>query len=248
MPKTKNTPKILKTKKWGKFTKLLGNREINTANLKTVTASIERNNLLEVNPIIVNENLEVIDGQHRLEAAIQLGLDIYYVISKGATIDDVTWLNTAKKNWQILNRLDSYVDRGYKDYIYLRDFKDKHNFTINMSLALLTGYDSKKVQVDKFCKGKLRITRKKTANEIADFINSVADGFPHYKSKNFVMSIVGIWKQNNADLERLAKCVVNGMDGTGIPRCTTITKTTQEIQNAYNKNMRQVNRRMFVKL
>ncbi|XCY65795.1 ParB N-terminal domain-containing protein [Streptococcus iniae] len=35
-----------------------------------------------VSPIIVNENLTVIDGQHRLTACQQLGLPVEYIIKK----------------------------------------------------------------------------------------------------------------------------------------------------------------------
>ena len=59
------------------FKILDGNRNINLGNVDRLVKSIEENGFLQM-PIIVNENYEVIDGQHRLMAAKKINSIIYY--------------------------------------------------------------------------------------------------------------------------------------------------------------------------
>lgn len=66
------------TKDYNIFKKHPNNREIFHANLEKIKRSIQIKNLLEYRPIIVDKKMQVIDGQHRLEAARQLGVPIYY--------------------------------------------------------------------------------------------------------------------------------------------------------------------------
>ena len=66
--------KILSTYEYDKFKKIKGNRKINFKNLGKIINSMSKKQL--VIPILVNEKFEVIDGQHRLQACIELGLPV----------------------------------------------------------------------------------------------------------------------------------------------------------------------------
>lgn len=66
-----------KTKNYSLFKKYAKNRDIDGRHVEKLIASIKTANLLDCEPILVNEKMEVIDGQHRLEAAKSLNLDIY---------------------------------------------------------------------------------------------------------------------------------------------------------------------------
>ena len=74
---------VYETTDYEQFGKLKGNRNINEAQVIGIRNSIEKIGYQPV-PILVNERLEVIDGQHRLEAARTLGIPIYFIIQKGA--------------------------------------------------------------------------------------------------------------------------------------------------------------------
>ena len=63
------------------FKILEGNRNINLLHVERLVKSIEENGFLKM-PIIVNKNYEVIDGQHRLEAAKKSKSMVYYIIEK----------------------------------------------------------------------------------------------------------------------------------------------------------------------
>jgi ParB-like chromosome segregation protein Spo0J len=72
--------KIYKTKEYNKFKILKGNRTIPRNRVEKIKQSIEEVGCI-INPIIVNENYEIIDGQGRFTALQESDKDIYYIIA-----------------------------------------------------------------------------------------------------------------------------------------------------------------------
>ncbi len=103
---------IESTTEYGKFKSVKGNRDVSRLHMLTLKKMIEKDNMLAYNPIVVNKAFEVIDGQHRLEAAKELGEPIYYIVSPSADIDEVIAMNANSKVWGATDYLNSYADRG----------------------------------------------------------------------------------------------------------------------------------------
>ena len=61
-----------------KFKTLKGNRNVNKLHVRRLKESFKEAYLLS--PIIVNQNFEIIDGQHRFEAAKSMELPINFII------------------------------------------------------------------------------------------------------------------------------------------------------------------------
>lgn len=94
---------IKSTKDYSIFKNLDFNRDKRKKHLEMMKKTLEKENLLHLHPIVVNNKMEVVDGQHRLEAARVLSLEIYYVqgdvsyehilncnlIQKGLSLKDV---------------------------------------------------------------------------------------------------------------------------------------------------------------
>lgn len=82
-----------------KFKQITGNRPHNPQHVKRLITSIKRYGVLQ-NPIIVNEHMVVVDGQHRLLAAKGASSGIYYIIVPNYGLDEVQVLNLNQKNWK----------------------------------------------------------------------------------------------------------------------------------------------------
>lgn len=117
-----------------------GNRNINLGNVERLVKSIEENGFLQL-PIIVNENYEVIDGQHRLMAARKLNSIIYYHKVNNYDLKTAIVLNRNQSNWSIADYIRSYCDLGYKDYIKLQEFSEANKDFGLMICAELTSLD-----------------------------------------------------------------------------------------------------------
>ena len=129
---------VYSTSEYTMFKKLHGNREILESRKRLLMNSIKEHGWIR-NPIVVNENMEVIDGQGRLEALSELGLPVEYVIAEGATIQDCISLNIKQANWRSEDYVKCYADMGYEDYILLHSLYGKYPYLPNICINTLAG-------------------------------------------------------------------------------------------------------------
>jgi hypothetical protein len=130
---------IKKTKNYDIFKLRDDNRaKIDQAHIKKLIESIKSRNLLDLRPIYVNKNMEIIDGQHRLLAAKELGLDIYYQLEDKLQIEDIIIMNT-NKNWTINDFFNFFIKNDYDEYIKLNNFIKKNNLDLKVGLDICVG-------------------------------------------------------------------------------------------------------------
>lgn len=128
---------IEKTTDYSIFEKHKSNREIDNLNLKRIIFSLESQNMLEFRPILVDEDMRVIDGQHRLEAAKHLGLPIYYQITHEEQTEDIILLNANQKPWVMDDYINYYISKGKLAFQKFRDFQTAYNLTTGFLLRML---------------------------------------------------------------------------------------------------------------
>lgn len=155
----------LKTKNYEmfKFTDL-NRAQIYPAHVNLLMGCIEQKNLLETRPILVNEKMEVLDGQHRLLAASKLGIEIYYRVEKSLNTEDLLLLNISK-SWRRCDYLNFFVKSGYPEYVKLK------NFIFDMGLSLEIGmtlaeYSSHSKGVDMFKRGMLKFNPEESIDDL----------------------------------------------------------------------------------
>ncbi|BGE83299.1 ParB N-terminal domain-containing protein [Staphylococcus petrasii] len=78
-----------------------------------------------ISPIIVNEYMVVIDGQHRLEHAKKAGVPIEYIIKPGLNEHDIVRMNTTQRKWNMVNYIESYANQGSEEYVSLLNLLNK---------------------------------------------------------------------------------------------------------------------------
>lgn len=125
------------TRDYSKFTFHTKNRAVNKTHVSNLVKSIEENDLLSTQPILVNELYEVIDGQHRLCAAKEMGCTIYYIIHEGLKIEDAICLNINTKNWGYGDYLEHWISQGNEHYYYYKEYKERYGFSYTLALGLL---------------------------------------------------------------------------------------------------------------
>lgn len=130
---------VFSTKDFSLFILRDDNRDkISSDHLKAIKQSISECNLLYMRPIIVNESMEIIDGQHRFLAAKALNVPIYYEIQKDVTPMHMVRLNTSR-SWSSSDYLNFYVKNGYQEYIKLNNYMKSHDLPINVVLSMMLG-------------------------------------------------------------------------------------------------------------
>lgn len=131
---------VEKTKDYDKFKLLTGNRPVDRYHLKKLKISIEKNNHLNLHPIIVNNNFEVIDGQHRLQAAKDLQVDIFYIKSEDIQDDHLIDCNVNQKSFDVENYIDFFAVKEKKpEYITLKRMLKDSTLKPKALLTLILG-------------------------------------------------------------------------------------------------------------
>lgn len=122
------------------FKTLNGNRDLNMSNVDRIAKSIIDNGFLKV-PIVVNENFEIIDGQHRVEAAKKVNSIIYYVKVKDYDLSTAILLNANASNWKTIDYVKSFCERGNSNYLKLMQlYESNKDFGINTCAELTTNF------------------------------------------------------------------------------------------------------------
>ena len=98
---TLKTRVTLGTKLYSKFTFLSGNRGVNESHINKLVAMIVADeDWLIFNPIIVDSDFRVLDGQHRLLAAQKANARIWYNVRQSKTsLEVVARINDCQKSW-----------------------------------------------------------------------------------------------------------------------------------------------------
>lgn len=142
------------------FKGVLGNRKVNERHAGRLTTSISKKNMLDRHPITVNEAMQIIDGQHRLQAAMTLQVPIYFMIEDADTgLEEVQQLNSYTKPWTSYDYLESYIALGKKPYIDFKEFIQQYQLSIEGGLVLIIGDNSSRAY-RMFKNGDLKFTEK----------------------------------------------------------------------------------------
>ncbi len=201
------------------FKKTPHNREIDRSNLEKIKFSIKTRNLLEYRPIIVNADMEVIDGQHRLRAAEILGLPIYYTIQNDSKIEDIYLLNENQKKWKITDYLNYHCAEDNENYIKSDRLCREYSVSITRLFVFLYanpgGDFYKRFRQGKFIfpeDGEEKLDRQyHQYTEIAQFIELRTVGSKDYvRSKKFTSAIVVFLKREDVLFEQFKKQLEKG--------------------------------------
>lgn len=131
---------VYRTENYGLFKKLNGNRAVLDKRKSLIISSIKERGWIR-NPIVVNEKMEIIDGQGRYEALKELGMPIEYIVSCGATIEDCVVLNMKQTNWKAIDFIKCYAELGYRDYQILLGLCEKYDLQEQIIVNVAGMYD-----------------------------------------------------------------------------------------------------------
>lgn len=115
------------TTDYEQFKFIINNRQTARAHINKLKNAITKNpEILEVQPILVNENMEIIDGQHRFTAASELGLPIHYTVVKGIGIETARDMNVLQRRWHMDDYAYSYAKAGNLNYKAYNVYRREH--------------------------------------------------------------------------------------------------------------------------
>ena len=203
---SKPNMKIHTTTDYDQFKYIAGNRDVVDAHVRSLSEQITIKDFQI--PIIVNEKMEVCEGQHRLEAYKALNVPVTYIIKEGLDIFDIRKLNSVSRKWTMEEYLMSHVKLGNKQYEILEWFHRHYEFSITDSISMLNGkgYHTSN-ELNEFKNGDFKVADLEWAKDTANKIMQVGEYFPYWKKRTFVGAMISalrdstfVWKIFDARL------------------------------------------------
>ncbi len=205
---------VLQTSDYGLFHTIESNRNVNKRHVQLLINSFENNPaLVKTRPILVNEKMEVIDGQHRLQACMALRIPVCYMMATGTDVESAQLMNALQKNWSSIDFARSYAlnrnnaDRAAKYRTFLSLFEE---YKVPITV-LITFCEQRQRQNNTrdFRHGDLEIideavTRKwlNMAEELSELVSPEVIAHNRYI---FLSTLTKLFRHPNYDHERMIK-------------------------------------------
>lgn len=234
------------TSDYSKFKTLDGNRRVYHGHVQELVRSLEAHpELLSVRPVLVNENFEIIDGQHFFEAAKFLKLPLTYVKYPGLTVETAQFLNSTQRPWHAIDFARSYAISGNRQYQDFLKYLDEYGLGINPTITILQGYHSSSSNKNFRAGGfKIRADRE-VADAMFNHIQDVGEqgeGFKRWHDYNFAMAMFSIQRLPGYDPKRM----LEKLKGERIMHEGSRVAYMKQLEGIYNRKVQPENWMRFL--
>jgi hypothetical protein len=188
----KKVNEVYSTKDYNKFKFRGDNRIVKETHVKGLIENMKLRGWEPGSYVVINERGEVIDGQHRVKAAIQVGIPVLYTIEKKAGFETIRNLNRNQKNWAITDHIHGFVEENNPHYIKLNNFIKEYKELKVTECMMLCKNSFTSVSREEFESGNFMTRDMGKARQWADFIMSLKPFFKGYNRSIFVRAIVKV--------------------------------------------------------
>ena len=224
------------------FKHLHGNRSVEPVRIQKITESINKVGWVR-NPIIVNENMEIVDGQGRFEVLKQLKMPIQYVVAYGAGVKECQSMNIGQGNWKPIDFVKSYAELGNASYALFLNLINRYpQFTLSQLVGVVKNdiyTNGSSIQGVK--NGSLVLTQEQF-EEVVCALESVIEFIPYLdkidgSQRVKYTGVVWVLRNTKADRQRLLDVIKKGY-----PTISPVVDTRKDIfladlSELYNKRL-----------
>lgn len=231
-PLVRQTHQVHTTTDYFLFKSIKGNRNKNLMHINRLRDSMKEEYLFTV--IIVNQNNEIIDGQHRFEVIKELSLPMHYVICKGYGLNEVHILNENSKTWNSDDYLEAYCNLNYPNYLNYQLFKRRYKLGHKLCMAMLSENTSNAgtSQIKEFYKGVFVIKDFKKACDLAEKIDILSQYYEGHRRTSFVFAMLKLFKNDNFEFTELLQKLKK--QPTALVDCANSQQYVSLIEEIYN--------------
>ena len=227
---------VYSTNDYSIFKRLEGNRDIPESRISKIVESIQTIGWVH-NPIVVNEKMEVIDGQGRLTALQRLKMPIEYVIAPGAGTKECIHMNMNMVNWKLPDFVKSYAEQGNENYQRLVKLMEKYAGG-NLNIISTALYRISKSKLKDIKEGTLQVTEKQYEAAIPrlEFVEPILRELNEKKLPGslitLIQTLIYYFDYDEVNKERLAHSVEKYIYNT--TPWVTNADCEREVENVYN--------------
>jgi hypothetical protein len=208
--------KIFVTNDYSKFNMIIGNRKINHEKIKRIIKEITSgNDMLRYYPIQCserNDNLFIIDGQHRFQICKNLHVPVHYIIvTEKKSLPDIAKVNTNVEKWKLVDFINCYIEQGNNHYVKLQEFIKQYGLSISVSIKMLyygnpgvEGHDEEIIK--KFQYGLFEVKEYEKAKTLSDILMRFSF-FSNKMERSFAIAIYRIIEAGIVPIEDVIEAV-----------------------------------------
>lgn len=200
--------KIQTTQDYTLFRRIKGNRNVSQPHVKRLLEAIKNDpKTITYNPIVVNSKMEVIDGQHRLEAIKKVDLPVYYIVVDDLGLETVQKLNSVSKMWSPMDYAKSFAENGNEDYRIYIDFKVRFKFNHDVVMQYLSLNEPMTGAM--FKQGKFTIPNVARSFELATYLQDLQQFYDRITYRNAAYGFLIVVQSPNYDHKRMYRQMKN---------------------------------------
>ena len=224
---------VYETDQYDDFTFLEENRDISYSHVAKLMDNIKEG--YEMPPLIVDEHLNVIDGQHRLKAHKQLKKPVRFIIQSDMKENTLQRANTDIIKWTTGQHIDYHAKQGNEHYIKLQEFKKYCELPWNNCVRVLGRSNDPKYRATSniLQYGAFEVAHEEDAYAFAD---EVILRMRMEKPTGKVVSAIKNLYDAGVDTKRLVTAI--NVTEDEIQLINTIPKIMETIAKVYNKDLK----------
>lgn len=229
---------VHKTSDYQVFKRLESNRDVKNGSVKKIIRSIEKVGAIP-NPLIVNEHMQIIDGQNRLEALKSLSLPVYYIIIPGLTVEHCRAMNINQSNWGLMDYIKSYAEEGNENYVnfigLLKKYKTLGITPVFCAVTGLFGLDNRRLKDGTLSCDKENFKRSSEALEYCMEYTDVIGRMDGRRDLLYVCILFCFWNES-VDRRRLKDKFCSGYKM--LTPTAKVDQALDEISDLYNAHLK----------
>lgn len=233
--------KVLETRDYDKFQFLVPNREQSRGHVENLKAAFEEvGNLTRVQPILVNEKWEIIDGQHRFTAAKELEQPIFYTVHPGLGIHEARSMNILHRGWTIDDYAQSYAKSGNKNYQKYLQLKEDYGFNNSITMTYIEGITGRQRLFKDFRDGEFVVKDEAAAAERLEKLSEAVEKLPLLHNRTIALAFLRIMQAEDYNHATMLKKL--DKYGYKLRKVDELEANLRQLEDLYNHNVAVANR------
>lgn len=223
---------VLQTSNYKMFKHKKGNRDIE-GNAK-LEAELRKHGMLV--PAIVNDNYEIIDGQHRITLAEEIKIPVLFIILPGAGEQEMLSINNTARQWSPVDFVNLYKKQGVEVYKTFSALMSKYDVLIGVLASLAWNSTDGSRPMSRLKSGELRFVNYDFLVKFLDFHKEIMDKTALTNGAAITRSLYQLFRLKKFDEDRLfdkAGLIAERLKGIGAQGMMT-----KVIIESYNQRLR----------
>lgn len=219
-----------------RFKSITGNRLLNESKIKRIIADINKGlNMLPYCPIVVDKQMNVIDGQHRLYVARKLKKQISYVIADALTLQQIASINSNTEKWKKKDFMHCYTVGGNQNYEQLQRFMHEYNVPLSTALVLLSGKTTDSGACNKdYESGNFVVKDLSGATATMKIVERFKEA-KNYHQRSFILAIARLREAGICDFNRLVEKF--SKNPSALRTAGNVKEYLRNLQDIYNTGL-----------